>query len=67
MNRIILAIIVGVVTALVLLLLGNIFSEIGLDWVQAIGRFLKTYSSLIGLLAGLWYYFNDRKFPTING
>lgn len=53
LSRAILAIIVGVVTAIVVAVIGLILVKIGLE---QIGSFIKGISGLIGLLAGLWYF-----------
>lgn len=53
----ILAVVVGVVTALMVALVGSVLAEVNQDMVATLGDFLKTYSFLFGVLAGIWYYF----------
>ena len=60
-RKLILAVVVAVAVTLGLLLLGSILSAHSTNdptgLLPTIGSWLKSYGSLIGLLAGLWYYF----------
>lgn len=56
LSRVITAIIVGIVTALVVYLIGILVSPVS----AAIGGFLESISYIAGLLAGLWYFFANR-------
>lgn len=61
-RKLILAVVVAVAVTLGLLLLGSILVSASNDptsLLVTIGKWLKSYGSLIGLLAGLWYYFAD--------
>ena len=53
--RIVLAVIVGVVVAVLVGLLGTALIE--LTSADGVGSFLKGVSGLLGLVAGLWYFF----------
>lgn len=64
LRKLILAIIVAVAVTLGLYLLGAILtsSSVSADptaLLGTIGKFLKTYGSLLGILAGLWFYFTN--------
>lgn len=56
-QRIVLAIVVGVVVFLGCVLLGGLLATLKVDFAVTVGTFLKTYASLIGLLAALWHFF----------
>lgn len=60
MNKIAIAVIVGIAVWLVALLLGTLLLAVDAQPVTAVGAFLKTYAALIGLLAGLLNYFTGR-------
>lgn len=55
-RKIILAVLVAVIVTLACILLGTILSAITIQVAITVGNFLKTYSSVIGVIAGLWYY-----------
>lgn len=55
--RIALAVVVAVVVTLGCLLLGAILAALTVQVAITIGDFLKSYSSVIGILAGLWFFF----------
>lgn len=57
LSRIALAVVVGVITALVVALIGYILVEVGL---VSIGGFVKGISALVGLLAGVWFFFTGQ-------
>ena len=61
-SRIVLAIVVGVVTALVVLLLGLILVAMGgsVPVLETIGAFAEKFCWVFGLLAGLWFFFTGR-------
>ncbi len=56
-RKLILALVVAVVVTLGCGLLGAILDTTNVSIAVIIGGFLKTYSYVIGILAGLWYYF----------
>lgn len=56
-RKIIMAVVVAVVVALVCLLIGVILTNLNVPVVEPVGQFLKMYSGVFGLLAGVWYYF----------
>jgi hypothetical protein len=57
LSRLILAVVVAVVVTLACILLGAILHALTVSIALTIGDFLKTYSAVIGILAGLWYFF----------
>lgn len=61
LRRLILAVVVAVVITLACLLLGDILNSLTVQIALTIGSFLKTYSSVLGVLAGLWYFFYGYK------
>lgn len=58
LNKLILSVIVAIVVTLVCILVGGILQELTVRVAVTVGNFLKTYSAVIGVLAGLWYYFS---------
>jgi hypothetical protein len=59
-GRIVLAILVGVLTFIVMFIIGVIAAKYDAE----IGNVLKSFSALIGLLAGLFTFFTGRT-PTV--
>jgi hypothetical protein len=57
LTRLILAVVVAVIVTLACILLGGILADLKVDIAVTIGRFLKDYGAVLGLLAGLWYFF----------
>ena len=60
-GRVILAIVVGVVAALVCLLVGIILVATDAKVLTDIGQFLKDYNVVAGVLVGLYYFFVRNK------
>ena len=52
-----LAVVVAVVVTLGCFLLGGILDALKVQVAITIGDFLKSYGSVIGILAGIWYFF----------
>lgn len=59
-RKLILAVVVAVVVTLACILLGNLLDALTVQVAITIGNFLKTYSAVLGILAGLWYFFAGR-------
>lgn len=59
-RRLILSVVVAVVVTLGCYLLGAILHTLKVEIAVTIGDFLKTYGSVFGVLAGLWYFFTNR-------
>lgn len=57
LSRLILAVVVAVVVTLACVLVGGILTGLGVAVAVTIGDFLKTYSAVLGVLAGLWWFF----------
>lgn len=56
-RKLILAVVVAVVVTLGCILLGGILDSLKVQIAIIIGDFLKNYAAVIGILAGLWYFF----------
>jgi glutamate mutase epsilon subunit len=56
-KQVILAIVVGIVTAIVVALIGVVLVEVG---VEQIGNFVKGVAAVVGILAGIWYFFTNQ-------
>lgn len=64
LSRIVLAVVVAVVVTLACILLGGILITLRVDIAVAVGAFLKNYSGVLGILAGLAYFFGGYSVPT---
>lgn len=58
-SRILIAIVVGIITALVTYGLGIILTL--LPVVGPVGEFLKAVSAIVGVIAGIFYFVNQRR------
>lgn len=56
-GKLVAAVVVAVVVTLVCILLGAILITLKVDVAITVGNFLKQYGAVLGVLAGLWYYF----------
>jgi hypothetical protein len=57
-TRIVLAVVIAVVVTIVLVgLLGPILETLKVEIATTIGRFFVSWGAVIGVLAGLWYFF----------
>jgi hypothetical protein len=57
LRKLILAVVVAVIVTLACFLLGGILHSLTVQIAVTIGDWLKQYGGVIGVLAGLWYYF----------
>ena len=57
LRKLILAVVVAVVVTLGCLLLGDILGTLKVQIAITIGNWLTNYGSVLGILAGLWYFF----------
>lgn len=62
-GRLVLAVVVAVVVGLVCLLVGGLLGTINVPVAHTVGGFLQTWGWVLGLLAGLWYFFGGGSFP----
>lgn len=62
-SRLVLAVVVAVVVTLGCVLLGGILAGLSVAVAVTIGHFLDSYSAVIGILAGLWYFFSGSTWP----
>jgi hypothetical protein len=62
LSRLVLAVVVAVIVALVFLLLGLIMISMGgaVPILVTIGAFFEKFCWVLGLLAGLWFFFSGR-------
>lgn len=60
LSRILLAIGVGIVTAIVVMVVAAILAVTGLDILVAIGSILTRFAVLIGIAAAIWWYVTGR-------
>ena len=58
LRKLILAVVVAVVVTLACFLLGAILVNLKVDIAITIGEWLKQYGAVLGVLAGLWHFFN---------
>lgn len=58
LSKLALAVVVAVVVTLGCYLLGAILDSLTVAVAITIGDFLKNYAGVIGVLAGLWYFFS---------
>jgi len=56
--RIALAVVVAIAVGLACILLGGILGSLGVPPAETVGHFLTAYGWVIGILAGLWYFFS---------
>lgn len=60
LSRILLAIGVGIVTAIVVMVVAAVLAVTGIDILVAIGSILNKFAVLIGIAAGIWWYVTGR-------
>ncbi len=60
--KLFLAVVVAVVVTLVCYLGGAILASLGVPIAVTIGNWLKSYGSILGVLAGIWYFFSGGSF-----
>jgi len=64
LRKLILALVVAIVVTLACILLGAILELLKVEVALVVGGWLKTYGVVLGVLAGLWYFFaGDFKQP----
>lgn len=64
-TRIIQAVLVAVVVGLVCILLGSVIADLKVPIAVTIGGFMHEWGWVIGVVAGLWFYFGNGAFPKI--
>jgi hypothetical protein len=57
-QKLVLAVVVAVIVTLACILVGSILDALTVQVAVTIGNFLKDYSAVLGILAGLWYAFS---------
>lgn len=57
-RRIVLAVVVAVVVTLACILIGMLLGAINIAVAGVVGAFLTKYAAALGILAGLWHFFN---------
>ena len=63
LGRIVLACVVGAVAFLACLLVGSILVAVSLPVLATVGAFLREWAVVIGVLAGLAWFFSGRTIP----
>lgn len=59
LRKLILAVVIAVIVTLACYLLGGILDSLKIQIAITIGDFLKNYGAVLGILAGLWYFFTN--------
>lgn len=57
-SRALMAVVVGVVTGLIVYVIGLVLIEVD---VESVGNFVKNIAGLLGLLAGIFYFVTGRR------
>jgi hypothetical protein len=63
LSRLVLAVVVAVVVTLGCYLVGTLLNDLTVQVAVTIGNWLTKYGSVLGILAGLWYFFADPAWP----
>lgn len=61
-EALILAVVVACVVGLICLLLGKILASLAIPIAVAVGGFLEQWAWVIGVLAGIWFFFTGGSF-----
>jgi hypothetical protein len=56
-SNVVLSVVVAVVVTLACILLGMILVTLKVAVAVTVGDFLQAYSAILGVLAGLWFFF----------
>jgi hypothetical protein len=62
LSKLALSVVVAIVVTLACILLGAILIALKIDIAVTIGDFLKNYGAVLGVLAGIWYFFTGVAF-----
>jgi hypothetical protein len=62
LSKLVLAVVIAVIVTLGCYLLGGILITLTVQIAVTIGDWLKSYGAVLGVLAGLWYYFSGFSF-----
>lgn len=57
LSRFVTSLVVGVVFALIAVIIGIVLQASGVGVLDSIGRAIEDWNILIGILAGVWYFF----------
>ncbi|MHB8420652.1 MAG: hypothetical protein ACYDCL_21480 [Myxococcales bacterium] len=63
--RLVLAVVMACVTGLVCVLVGAILGSVGIPIAVTIGAFLVRWGWILGVLAGVWFFFTGRTSLTL--
>lgn len=58
LGRIVLSLVIAILTGLLLILLGGILADLKVPIAVTIGHFFVAWGWVLGILAGLWYFFS---------
>jgi hypothetical protein len=67
LGRLVIAVVYGIITALVCLLVGTLISSIGSGPFDTVGHFLSNYAWIIGALVALLAFFGGWALPSVGG
>lgn len=59
-TRLILSVVVAAAVGLVCILVGTVLVTLNIPITDAIGSFLRVWGWVVGVLAGLWYFFTGQ-------
>lgn len=62
-GRIVLAVVIAVIVTLACFLLGGILVTLKVEIAATVGDFLKAWGAVLGVVAGLWYFFTNGGLP----
>lgn len=64
-TRVIQALLVAVVVGLICILLGGVLVTLKVPIAVTVGGFMQEWGWVIGVVAGLWFYFGGGAFPKL--
>lgn len=66
LSKLVLSVVVAVVVTLACTLLGSILIALNVSVAATLGAFLKGFATVLGILAGLWYFFaGNARWPIV--
>jgi len=60
--RLVLAVVVAVIVTLLCILFGGILQTLEVSFAVTVGAFLAKYGAVLGVCAGIWYFFSGGGF-----
>ena len=65
-SRLVVAVVYGVIVALVLMLIGPLIASLGSGPFDVVGHWMSAYAWILGFLVALLAFFGGATFPRIN-